>query len=275
MTQNNLTNENITLPFKSDTINQNIIISVDSLKKNNQQKSLFFSHQLKTDNINPENLYKVNNDWILGILILCLVLYAFIQVPYRKRLGMIFKAFFAKHFANQLAREGNIFKERISIPLFFLYIIVFSMVIYLAITYFFNLPENININFILFAEICGVVLICWFLKAAMIKISEKIFKTGKQSYEILLNIFIFNIISGIVLLPVIILILYSNYSVFIYTALILSGLIFLYRIFREIKIGISYKNFSPLYLFLYICTLEILPLIVIAKLALKYYLITV
>lgn len=275
MKQNNLTNENLTLPFKSDTINQNIIISVDSSKEDNQQKFLFSSHQLKTDNINPENLYKANNDWVFGILILCLILYSFIQVFYRKRLSMIFKAFFAKHFANQLARECNIFKERISIPLFFLYIIVFSMVIYQAIIYFFNLPENININFILFAEICGVVLICWFLKVAMIKISEKIFKTGKQSYEILLNIFIFNIISGIVLLPVIILILYSNYSVFIYTALILSGLIFLYRIFREIKIGISYKNFSLLHLFLYICTLEILPLIVIAKLALKYYLITV
>jgi hypothetical protein len=41
---------------------------------------------------------------------------------------------------------------------------------------------------------------------------------------------------------------------------------------RGFLIGISITKFSWLFLFVYLCTLEILPLVVFLKVVLKYYL---
>ena len=49
---------------------------------------------------------------------------------------MIFRAVFAKNYANQLIREGNLFNERIALVLFLIYLAVISLFVYLAIPMF-------------------------------------------------------------------------------------------------------------------------------------------
>ena len=49
-------------------------------------------------------------------------------------------------------------------------------------------------------------------------------------------------------------------------ALVTGALAYVYCLVRGILIGISYQRFSPFYLFVYLCALEIAPLLVLIKL---------
>jgi hypothetical protein len=79
---------------------------------------------------------------------------------------------------------------------------------------------------------------------------------------------------GIILLVINIFVVYSSVKdFFLYSGIIIITLFYLLRIFRLIKINLS-KQMNSFYLFLYLCTVEILPAVYIAKFFLIYYSIT-
>ena len=82
------------------------------------------------------------------------------------------------------------------------------------------------------------------------------------------NTFLINNILGIALLPFVCLIAYNQMisaSWLILIAVILAGTAFAYRMFRGVLVGLSMPSFSLLYLFLYLCTLEIAPLLILIR----------
>ncbi|MCK4569265.1 MAG: DUF4271 domain-containing protein, partial [Bacteroidales bacterium] len=58
---------------------------------------------------------------------------------------------------------------------------------------------------------------------------------------------------------------FADSELFFYIILAIIPLVYILRIIREAVIGFRLINFSVFHLFLYLCTLEILPLIVLAK----------
>jgi hypothetical protein len=61
-----------------------------------------------------------------------------------------------------------------------------------------------------------------------------------------------------------------NSPITLYIAICIVFLLFIYRFFRGLSIGTGNTKFSLFHLFLYLCTLEILPYMIVAKLVLKY-----
>src|ERR1035437_6288598 len=68
-------------------------------------QSFFTSHQLKTQGIRPVLFKQYQPDWVLGLLLLCFVLLAWVQVFYRRRLRQILMAPYSKRFLSQLVRD--------------------------------------------------------------------------------------------------------------------------------------------------------------------------
>jgi hypothetical protein len=235
--------------------------------------SFFTSHQLKTQDIRPVPFTKYQPDWILGLLLLCFILLARVQVYSKRRLRQIMMAPYSKRFLNQLVRDGDLFSERISLATGFLYFITVSLFIYQLTEFFFTRePERFIGGFTLFALICIFLTGFWVLKITLIWFLSFIFRTRQTSREYLLNILIFNILTGIFLLPFLVFMVYLKCAVFLWICVIIFALFFFFRLIRGFLIGISITKFSWLFLFVYLCTLEILPLIVLLKFVLKYYL---
>ena len=85
--------------------------------------SIFTPNNLATKHTGPLAINRMDTDWITIVFLTCLIILAWIQSTYSKRFMQIFRAVFQPHFINQLEREGNIFRERIT-PwpwLYFLY----------------------------------------------------------------------------------------------------------------------------------------------------------
>jgi hypothetical protein len=235
-------------------------------------KSFFTSSELKARRLKPVVFQKYQPDWILGILLLCFVLLAWVQVFYRRRLRQILMSPYSKRFLSQLVRDGDLFSERLSIALGILYLITTSLFIYEVRVLVFEKDTVTFINgFPFFALISLCVLCFWALKIALINFLSFVFKTRQTSREYLLNILIFNILTGIFLLPVLVLTIYLKGLTFLWICTFIFALFFLFRLIRGFLIGISIRKFSFLFLFVYLCSLEIIPLVVILKVVLNYY----
>jgi len=256
---------------KTDSIPTDSTVFQDTLSHAQvRQPSMFSSHQLKANDKSPSIKNFVNYDWITVHLIICLILLGWSRVYFGKRFNQILKAFFSIRQMNTLAREGNLFRERISIPLLINYLVSFSLLIYLA------LVELVQASFFeltgirLFSVIMLFVLISWFLKNIAINLVGTIFRNSLVATDYVYTNFVFNIFNGLILIPVVVLAIYLPALEAIYAGIVLWFIIYLYRLIRELFTGLSFKEFSLFSRILYLCTLEIVPLLVLIKLIMSY-----
>jgi hypothetical protein len=232
-------------------------------------KSIFQSHQLHPTDFQINQVRKTQPDWVLAILLLCFVLIAWVQVFYHKRIQQIFRAPFSRRFINQLNRDGNLFMERIAVALGIVYLLAFSLFLY---------EFNEQILGFTFRGINGITLYILitllnigFLsaKVALVQLLGMIFKTRDTTSNYLLNLLIFALLSGPVLLAILIFAVYLKSIVLLYLCMSILIIIFTFRFMRGFFIGMTLTKFSYLFLFVYLCSLEILPLLVLIKILLN------
>ncbi len=259
------------MPTDSTYLSNSITNITDSIEASydtislqaNQIKS--FLTEKNIGSFQNTELKKDNTDWLSGMMLLAMLLLAATNFLFRKRFRQIINAFLGRNYANQLMREGNLFKDQISIFLSLIYAIsIPAFYLIGAITLFPEAPIQLNIQFFLYSLI--IVLGLWFVKAIIIRFTAILFNTGKASYEILTHLLIYNLTSGFVLLPATILFHYSETIYILYINIGLWIIINILRFIRLISVGFSYSIFSTLHLFLYLCTLEIIPSVLLIKL---------
>ena len=209
----------------------------------------------------PEQVHPV---WVPMILLVCFILLAWGRLFFRRRLDMVFRAVFAKNYANQLIREGDIFNERIGLILFFNYINMMALFVYLSLPLL-NIKVPDFPPFILYLILAGSFLGLWAFKVIIVRLLSVLFNTLEYSRDLLANLYIYNLFAGIIMLPAIACMAYADTRLFFYIILAIIPLVYLLRIIRAASIGFTVIKFSVFHLLLYLCTLEILPLIVLAK----------
>lgn len=202
--------------------------------------------------------------WIFGILFMGFILLAWSRIFFRRRMNMIFSGIFGRNYANQLIREGNLFNERIGLVLFLVYLGMMPLFAYLA-TPLLNPGSDLPSGGMLYLLLLAFFVAFWLVKVILINSLALLFNTREHSNEILANMYLYNLFAGILLLPLLSCMAYANREVFFYITLGIIALIYIIRIFRIVMIGFGMPKFSVFHLFLYLCTLEILPLIVLAK----------
>jgi len=233
-------------------------------KQFKQTTSVFAPHSLVPKHNGPLPIEKQSTDWFTLIFVACLFILAWIQTSYAKRLGQIFKAVAQSHYVNQLEREGNLFKERISLGLGFIFYTISSIFVFLIVRKFAGIPDGFhNLTFTAII-MCGL-MAYQLIKSSLVYLSGIIFDTREAARQYQLNILIFNYVIGITLFPLAIVVFYWDNILLMTTGIILVVLLLLYRLYRGILTGLTNKSYNLFYLFLYLCTLEILPLILLYK----------
>jgi hypothetical protein len=234
------------------------------------QKSLFKSQNTERSDLKILERNYLNIDWITIHLIICLILTAWVQIYYSKRLRQIIKAFGAMRYTNILSKEGNLFRERISIPLFIIYLVSLSLLIYQVTAGQSGIEMSGFKGLKFFSIIILVILILWFIKNTAVRFVGKTFKNHIILSEYMHTNFIFNMVTGLILLPFIIVSVYLPSLIAVYTGIALWLAIFLYRFVRELFTGLTYTKFSLFPRILYLCTFEIIPFLVFTKLIMSY-----
>lgn len=254
---------NLLLTDSSSIILQNKILA------KTPKKSILSHHELQSKNIQPIERQSLNTDWVSAVIIGCFVLLAFSKVFYNKRLGQIFNSFFSSRFQNIMERDGHIFKDRISIPLFLFYTFSTSLFIHQSLLYFLPNFQFPVLGFQLYLIITLLVLFLSVIKILLIFLYGMIFKSNFINSEVIVTNFVFNIVFGILILPIIMIVVFIPSPFFLYVGFFLWLFMLTYKVLRQLITRNPDTKFSLFNRFIYLCTFEIAPTIVLIQLVLN------
>lgn len=230
--------------------------------------TLFKTHKLQLNQYYPQTIEKQNPDWFTLILITIIIAVTLLKVFYSKIFFQIFKAFVNNNTANQIVRDENLLVQRASILLSVICYLVFALFTY-KITQFYNYENQyMGQGFIKFLFIAIFIGITYSVKMISLKLFGSIFNYEKPTVSYIFNLFLINNVLGIVLLPLLIVLTYFNSVYFIYLLKLCIAIIisfYIYRLIKGVLIWTSIPRYNLFYLFLYICALEIAPLLIIYK----------
>ncbi|MCK4664650.1 MAG: DUF4271 domain-containing protein [Bacteroidales bacterium] len=209
---------------------------------------------------------KYSTDWIIYSIILIFVLISWVRIFNSKYFKNIIKSTYNYQISKRLFDEKNAVSQRTSFILNIVYILGVSLFSFLAFNYFnfklldFSDFETFMIFIVFFITI-------YVIKLIFLKILGFVLLSTKEFSEYIHNVFIFNKFFGFFLIFLIIAIPFINENVRYF--LILSGIIsfiiiYFFRVIRGLLICIKI-NLSIFYLILYLCTLEIFPMLILYK----------
>lgn len=212
--------------------------------------------------ISPYFRFPSTEHWITILLFLCILLFTWVKVAYPKKVTLVFREVFTTTMP-----EDDSGINPASIGLFIIFIctsVVLGM--HLMHLHDINLYHSSAKEFMALAV---ALFLIYLAKTVVIFFSGFVFEQEERAWEYLTEIYFFAHFLGIVMLPVALLVTYTpaiNNLRVLEAVFIVIGLLFIYRTIKMF-ILMTNKGLSMIYLFLYICSLEILPFALLVKYA--------
>ena len=200
-----------------------------------------------------------NQDIIVVLLTISFLLIAVLRASYWKHAKLLFMGVFTQRYANQYLREENAFTERVNFITFLLMSINISLIILKLIPEV-SVPQT-------FGLIAGVMLF-FVTKIGLMLLFGNIFRVKDIGKLGVFFSFLFDRALGFFLFPLVVFLYFFSFDVTPFILLIVAVvfmLLFLLKLFWLWKIGTNSFGLSHFYIFLYLCTLEISPLLVLVK----------
>jgi len=204
--------------------------------------------------------------WMPGVIISIVIIFIISRVAYNHKYRQLLQSLLASRYMKLAMREERALNHPFSVLLTVNYCLTTAMVIYLVLKLFnIEVPEadGILLFFILFLIVICVLLIKTILK----KIFQFIIGEDGGQSEDRFNLYFFNQALGIALIPPVIISCFANGNLqetAIWFSCIMIVLCYIFRLGRGVAVGLN-SGSSAFYLFLYLCTLEITPLIVMTR----------
>jgi hypothetical protein len=213
----------------------------------------------------PRDFQRSKYSWALIIGFISLFLLLLLKTYYQKSMAQVMNTLVNFQLSEKMLREKNIIVRRAFFILNLNYILVFSLFVLLIL----NLADfRINDDyFISYTLITGSVIFVLLARLILLFLTGIVFNSVSVISEYIHNIYLINKNLGIILLPLIFAALYTSANIskiIIFTGLVIVCIATLFKYIRGLQIIIK-NDILKFYSFLYLCTLELLPLVVSFK----------
>ncbi len=206
-------------------------------------------------------------DVISGLLILSVAILGFLRMTNYKYLRELFSSVVFRQDARKMQKAINLRNQVHSYVLELLFLFNTSLFVYEAILYY-RVNTAFNHKLIIVPVIMLGILIYGFVKMLLYKFVGYVFEKEEQTKEYVYYNNLHSKVFGLLILPIALVVPYIDIEVVPVLIKIGIGifiLLYIMQIFRGIVIIL--KNLSSFfYMFLYLCALEILPLIILYQL---------
>ncbi len=217
-------------------------------------------------NRNAIKLRKSPDQWIVFVFLIIVLLYVLIKNIYNKTLSIIFQAYWNDRAISQFTRDDNFFKLRNTLLYFVLFAMVYGLLIkYMLDTFGVEIKTKDSDEYLF---ITAAAVLFYIAKFILMKFAGYVFSIQKLMSGYLSIISISNFIYSIFIIPFLILYYYlpNEYEGLVfYLILILFCFNTIYKYLRTGSFILNNFQFPKFYLFLYLCSLEIMPLLIIYK----------
>lgn len=233
--------------------------------------SLFQHHELPVQHARPL-IHLTNYDYLVALILFAsFSAFVWLYVSNAKKLEQLLRGFYVNRGGNPSSRDEYSASNRVGFLLSLLFL--FTMPLFLAqVIEYFGINIKMGITTMYVVMVTGLILM-YLVKYSAIRLSGFIFKVGKEASDYSSAMFIFINLLGLFMLPVVICLEFvkqANPLIFIYAGMVFILGFLCVRLWRGIVIGFSSNRVSKFYLFLYLCTLEIVPFVILVKLFMRY-----
>ena len=210
------------------------------------------------------------DNFVFWLITIMLILMTFMITLYKVIIEKSYRSFINENFLKMVHRDqGRI----VSFPYMIFYILFFinlSILIFLIVRHF---DLSITSSPLLSYFIClGGVILAFVLKHVLLMVLGSTFPLSKEIRQYSFTIIIFSIILGLILVPFNLLIAFTDPDlarVLIYSALGVIAGIYAFRSIRALIIAGSHISLHTFHFFMYLCTAEIAPAVLLGKLILS------
>ena len=195
-------------------------------------------------------------DWIFLVCLIILCYITLIREQFGKSLSLIYLSVISRKYSNQFFREtSNQLSSFLLLPIF---VFVFSLLMSHP-----NVQQSNNWDLSVFFSFVFIVTLYLLVKFFILKFIGVLFETQYLFEEINYHSFLFEKVAGIFLFPIVLLSIYSTFASnhLLQLAIILCFLIFVFKCIRIVYLSFFKTSFSKTHIIVYLCTLEILPLL--------------
>jgi hypothetical protein len=204
--------------------------------------------------------------WVLAFIAVLLVFFAILKQTFSKQLTTIVLSFFSNRVLGNLNKEDNLFTSWPFLLLFVQFGFTIGMFFYLVAQYQqFSVAKN---GFQFFLTASALIIVLYALKILLLRLLGFIFNIQKPVGEYVSILYLSYFNTALLFIPLVIAFALSPLkygSFYIVIAIILLIVIFAFQFIRAGINILSNYRFSKVYLFLYFCTLEICPILILIK----------
>lgn len=203
--------------------------------------------------------------WLIVVILLLFSAIGVIRIFFYNNFHTIINGFYDTRVVLQLNKEDNI---GTSWPYIFIYIVfTLSLGLFVSLfqSYYF---QHKAIEFLGFLQISVVIALLFLIKIVVIRILGVLFDVERMSREYVVFIYLFYFNSVLLLMPLTLMMIFLPifyYEFILYFFVIIAVILFLFRFLTTVYNLIGNLQFSIFYLILYLCTLEIAPILILVK----------
>ena len=204
--------------------------------------------------------------WFLLTSIILLIFFAIIKILFKKEVDLIFRAFFDNRTLGQVNKEDNVF---VSWQFLFLYLnFVFSIGLFVCLIFYKTSASVSAAEFSIFLLVSLFAFVFFGLKILVLRLLGFVFKVQKlvRDYTNIIYLTYFNLL--FILLPItfclVLINLQEQYYLFWTIMMLFSGIITFQFLRITFNILLNYR-IPKFYLIIYLCALEICPILIFAK----------
>lgn len=232
------------------------------------RSSIFSGHDLSLVHKDLSPILHFNSEqyWPILLLFLVLSIYVAVKIADTSKIVKVFLSVFSLQAAKQLYREDYKLSKRVSVFLTLCFVLVFSFLIYSINHRFGIMLKDVN-SFVQYLFFMFLIVGMYTVKIVVNYFLSTVFYQTDLAKEYTFNIFVFCQIVGVLLFPFILFMQFSTLpdEWFIYPSIVLIIAALSLRLFRGVAISTIDGGVGILYIFLYLCALEVIPLLVLIK----------
>lgn len=219
--------------------------------------------------IQPEVITPVkSNDTATLWIIISLVVIAVAKYQFPLRFKETLMASWDGRYYSQIEREGGLLSNWVSFFLFLNFMLVLVLLVYHSLDAGTLMDAFSAVQPVLFfAYLLVAVMGFYLLKYILMVFLAWVFRTREATFSYFRNILIVNFFAGVALLPLLVIYTYQPTTILLYVAWGVLVAVNLYKVMRNLVIGVKATGFSAYYIILYLCAIELAPLLFIVKYA--------
>lgn len=203
--------------------------------------------------------------WQGFLMLVVFILLVFSRFTYPRRFNQLMQASMSNNALFQLLREWNPLRNILS----YLFIISYAMLLSLIL---FHLLMQMQLAEIFFEgewqnfiTVFGIVFFVVFGKNVSILFISWLFRHLSAGRRYISNQIVFSFLNTLFLLPFVLVMIFSPTIRALITTLVIISILQIFRFVRSLRVGLAEGDLHLFYLFLYLCALEIVPLLLLTQ----------